>query len=71
MAKHPENFADLKIDGKKLRETLQAQEANFLKDLARQDSVLETIEETHTKCDKLLQELKEKCSDLIKEKEKP
>ena len=67
MAKHPKNFADLEIDQNKLREKLQAQEANFLKDLAQQDSVLDTIKETHTKCDKLLQELKEKCSDLTKD----
>ncbi len=67
MAKHPKNFAALEIDIEKLRQKQQVQKESFLKDLAQQDSILETIEETHTECSKLLQELKEKCSYLIKD----
>ena len=62
MAKHPENFADLEINIEKLRLKHQVK---LKKDLAQQDSIFETIQETHTECSKLLQELKEQCSILI------
>ena len=48
MAKHPENFAALDIDIEKVRHKQEVQQVNFQKDLAQQNSVLETIEETHS-----------------------
>jgi len=62
MAKHPENFADLDIDIEKLRLKHQVK---LHQDLAQQDSIFETIQETHTEVRKLLQGLKEQCSILI------
>ena len=61
-AQHPETFANIDIEMLRLTQQVKLQ-----KDLAQQASTFETILETHTECSKLLQEVKEQCSNLIKD----
>ena len=63
-ANHPEQFAESEINMEKLR---QNREVKLQKGLSEQSSILQTIEETHSECSKLLQQLKEQCSNLIKD----
>ncbi len=61
-AQHPEAFANIDIEMLRLTQQVKLQ-----KDLAQQSSIFETILETHTECSNLLQEVKEQCSNLIKD----
>jgi hypothetical protein len=45
----------------------QNREVKLQKGLSEQSSILKAIEETHSECSKLLQQLKEQCSNLIKD----
>ena len=44
----------------------QKKEDALRKDLAEQDEILKMIEESHTECSKLLAQLKEECSNIIR-----
>ena len=63
-ANYPEQFAESEVNLEKLR---QNREVKLQKGLSEQSSILQTIEETHRECSKLLQQLKEQCSNLIKD----
>ena len=63
-ANHPEQFAESEFNLEKLR---QNREVKLQKGLSEQSAILQTIEETHSECSKLLQQLKEQCSNLIKD----
>ena len=60
--KHPIQFSLSEVDLDKIK---QKKEDTMRKDLAEQDEILKTIEQTHTECSKRLTQFKEEISELI------